>query len=446
MEQRLNTLAHYDTLTGLPNRVLFQDRLAQVLAQARRDQRLVGLLYLDLDRFKVVNDTLGHTIGDQLLKAVAQRLVGAVRASNAVSRLGGDEFTVILPGLTTPEGASVVARKILRLFSEPISVRGHEVFVTSSIGITIYPTDGDEIEALLRSADTAMYRAKERGNTYQFYASDMHSRTVDRLTLENSLRRAVEQREFVVFYQPLVGLETGRVVGLEALVRWRRPGEEVVAPGDFIPLAEETGLIIPIGAWVLREACAQARAWQQAGFPPVRVSVNLSSAQVMHVDLPEMVTRALSDSGLDPRSLDLELTESIFMRDAETTTAALNRLHAIGVTFSIDDFGTGYSSLGYLRRFPIGALKIGRGFMRDVPASADDAAIVTTIIAMAHSLGMRVVAEGIERDEQLAFLRTQGCDVIQGALVSPAVPVEAVTPFLRPQWRLTVAQYLDKTA
>lgn len=435
-EERLNALAHYDTLTGLPNRLLFQDRLAQALNQARRERRLVGLLYLDLDRFKLINDTLGHTIGDQLLKTVAQRLVGCVRASNAVSRLGGDEFTIVLPGLTTPEGAAVVARKILRAVSQPVSIQGHEVFVTPSIGVTISPTDGDDIEILLKNADTAMYRAKERGNAYQFYAAEMHSRALDRLALESHLRRALEQEEFFLAYQPLVALGTGRVVGIEALARWRRPGGEVVAPGDFIPLAEETGLIVPIGEWALRAACAQNRAWQESGLPPVRVSVNLSSHQVARLDLPDVVERALRDSRLDPRYLDLELTESIFMRDAEATSASLRRLHAMGVALSIDDFGTGYSSLSYLKRFPIGTLKIGQGFMRDVTTNPDDAAIVTTIIAMAHSLNMRVVAEGIERVEQLDFLRARRCDVMQGELVSMPVPADAVPPFLRAGWRL----------
>ena len=435
-EQRLNTLAHYDTLTGLPNRVLFQDRLAQALAQARRERCMVGLLYLDLDRFKLINDTLGHTVGDQLLKAVAQRLVGCVRATNAVSRLGGDEFTVMLPALTTPQGAAVVARKILRAVSQPITVHGHDVFITPSIGITVFPADAGDIDGLLKNADTAMYRAKERGNAYQFYAPAMHSRALDRLALESQLRRALERQEFVVFYQPQVDLASRRLVGIEALVRWRQPNGEVVLPGEFIPLAEETGLILPIGEWVLRTACAQNRAWQQAGLPPIRVSVNLSSRQVTQVDLPDVVMRALKAARLDPRYLELELTESIFMRDAEATIAALDRLNATGVVFSIDDFGTGYSSLSYLKRFPINALKIGQGFMRDVPSNPDDVAIVTTIIAMAHSLNMRVVAEGVEHPTQLAFLHAQGCDVMQGHLVSQALSADEVTPFLREGWQM----------
>jgi EAL domain-containing protein (putative c-di-GMP-specific phosphodiesterase class I) len=368
---------------------------------------------------------------------VAQRLVSCVRASNEVSRLGGDEFTIVLPGLTTPEGAAVVARKILRAVSQPVSVQGHEVFVTPSIGVTIFPTDGADIEFLLKNADTAMYRAKERGNAYQFYAPEMHSRALDRLALENRLRRALERGEFVVFYQPQVDLASRRLVGIEALVRWRQPDAEVVLPGEFIPLAEETGLIIPIGEWVLRTACAQNRAWQAAGLPPVRVSVNLSSRQVAQIDLPDVVMRALKAARLDPRYLELELTESIFMRDAEATTAALDRLDAMGVTFSIDDFGTGYSSLSYLKRFPINALKIGQGFIRDVTSNPDDAAIVTTIIAMAHSLNMRVVAEGIERPAQLSFLRAHGCDVMQGNLVGHPLPAEEIAPFLRDEWRMS---------
>ncbi|MBI3607071.1 MAG: MEKHLA domain-containing protein [Nitrospirae bacterium] len=434
--ERLNTLAYYDTLTGLPNRVLFQDRLAQAVAQARRDGCMVGLLYLDLDRFKLINDTLGHTVGDQLLKAVAQRLVGCVRASNAVSRLGGDEFTVILPALTSAQGAAVVARKILRTVSQPIAIQSHEVAVTSSIGITVFPADGDEIEGLLKNADTAMYRAKERGNAYQFYAPEMHSRALDRLALENRLRRALEQGEFEVFYQPQVDLASRRLVGVEALVRWRQPDGEVVLPAEFIPLAEETGLIMPIGEWVLRTACVQNRAWQEAGLPPVPVSVNLSSHQVAQSNLPETVKRALKNARLDPRYLELELTESIFMRDVEATTATLAHLSAMGVAFSMDDFGTGYSSLNYLKRFPIHALKIAQGFISDVTTNPDDAAIVTTIIAMAHSLNMRVIAEGVERPAQLGFLRAQGCDVIQGHLVSRALPADEVAPFLREGWRL----------
>ena len=435
-EQRLNTLAHYDTLTGLPNRVLFQDRLAQALAQARRDRCMVGLLYLDLDRFKLINDTLGHTVGDQLLKAVAQRLVGCVRATNAVSRLGGDEFTVMLPALTTPQGAAVVARKILRAVSQPITAHGHDVFITPSIGITVFPADAGDIDGLLKNADAAMYRAKERGNAYQFYAPDMHSRALDRLALESQLRRALERGEFVVSYQPQVDLASRRLVGIEALVRWRQSDGEVVLPGEFIPLAEETGLILPIGEWVLRTACAQNRAWQEAGLPPVRVSVNLSSRQVTQIDLPDVVMRALKAARLDPRYLELELTESIFMRDAEATTAALDRLNAMGVALAIDDFGTGYSSLSYLKRFPINALKIGQGFIRDVPSNPDDVAIVTTIIAMAHSLNMRVVAEGVEHPTQLAFLHAQGCDVMQGHLVSRALSADEVTPFLREGWQM----------
>jgi diguanylate cyclase (GGDEF)-like protein/PAS domain S-box-containing protein len=436
-EQRLNTLAHYDTLTGLPNRVLFQDRLAQALAQARRERCMVGLLYLDLDRFKLINDTLGHTVGDQLLKAVAQRLVGCVRATNAVSRLGGDEFTVMLPALTTPQGAAVVARKILRAVSQPITVHGHDVFITPSIGITVFPADAGDIDGLLKNADAAMYRAKEQGNAYQFYAPDMHSRALNRLALESQLRRALERGEFVVFYQPQVGLASRRLVGIEALVRWRQPDGEVVLPGEFIPLAEETGLILPIGEWVLRTACAQNRAWQEAGLPPVRVSVNLSSRQVAQIDLPDVVMRALKAAHLDPRYLELELTESIFMRDAEATTAALERLNATGVAFSIDDFGTGYSSLSYLKRFPINALKIGQGFIRDVTSNSDDVAIVTTIIAMAHSMNMLVVAEGIERPAQLRFLRAHGCDVIQGNLVSHPLPADEVAPFLLEGWQMS---------
>ncbi len=429
-QAHLYRLAHYDALTGLPNRLLFRDRLNQAMSQAHRNERLVAVMLLDLDRFKAINDTLGHSVGDLLLKAIALRLGASVREGDTVARLGGDEFVVILPDISYIRDAAAVARKILDLLHEPFELRGHEVFVTTSIGISIYPFDED-IESLIKNADTAMYQAKERGgNNYHFYTADMNAANMRRLALENGLRRALERNELALHYQPQVDITSGAIVGVEALLRWHHPELGMIPPADFIPLAEETGLIIQIGAWVLRSACAQNRAWQSAGYPPMLVTVNLSARQFGEMELLDTVHDALHDAGLEPHYLELELTENVLMQHTQTTITVLDQLHARGIRLSVDDFGTGYSSLSYLKRFPIDTLKIDRSFVCDINADADDAAIVKAITAMGHSLDIRVVAEGVETEEQLQFLRELRCNEVQGFYFSPPVPAAEVEHLL----------------
>ena len=429
-EERLNHLAHYDSLTGLPNRLLFHDRLNHALAQARRAQQLVVLLFLDLDGFKAVNDTLGHALGDLLLKAVAQRLAGSVRTSDTVARLGGDEFTVVLHGLTSVQGAAIVAQKILRAIGQPFTLHGHEVSVTASIGITVYPLDSDTIEGLIKNADAAMYRAKAQKSTYQFYAVDTQCQVADRFELECDLRRALEQDEFGLVYQPYADLETRRVVGAQALVRWTRPGLGVVEPAEFGSLIEDSGLLEPIGEFVLRAACAQNRMWQASGLPPVRVAVTLTGRQLAQPRLVDTVVRVLHETGLDPRLLELAFTEDIFLAAGEANVAKLRELHARGVVLSIADFGTGRSSPGDLKRFSIQMIRIGGGFVSRLAPHPDDATIVAAILAMAHGLGLKVVAEGVEDEEQTAFLCAHRCDMVQGGLVSRPLPADAFAQFL----------------
>ncbi|MBI3607070.1 MAG: MEKHLA domain-containing protein [Nitrospirae bacterium] len=428
-EERLNHLAHYDSLTGLPNRLLFADRLTHELAQARRAKQMVGLLFLDLDGFKPVNDSLGHDVGDLLLKAAAQRLAGSVRASDTVARLGGDEFTVILHDLNPVEGAAVVAQKILHALSQPFVLEGREVSVTASIGITVYPLDGETVEGLLKNADTAMYRAKAQAGSYRFFAPETQGRVTDRLTLVQDLHRALERGELVLRYQPYVALATRRLVGGQAHVQWEQ--QTVIIPQqDLMRVAQDAGLIAPITEWMVRTACADARAWQSPESPLVRVAVHLSRQQFAQAHIVDSVVRALRETGLDPRCLDLELAEGIFMPEAESTAVKLQALHALGLTLSIADFGTGYSSLGDLKQFSIEGLKIGRDFVCRLTTDSDRAAIVSAIIAMAHGLKMTVVAEGVEDEAQVAWLRAQGCDMIQGDLVGRPVPAETFVRFL----------------
>ncbi len=429
-EERLTHLAHYDSLTGLPNRLLFHDRLNHALAQARRAQQLVVLLFLDLDGFKAVNDTLGHEVGDLLLKAVAQRLAGSVRTSDTVARLGGDEFTVVLHGLTAVQGAAIVAQKILRVLAQPFTLRGHEVSVTASIGITVYPLDSDTVEGLIKNADAAMYRAKAQKSTYQFYAVDTQCKVADRFELECDLRRALEQEELEVVYQPYADTETRRVVGAQALVRWTRPGLGVVEPAEFGSLIEESGLLEPIGEFALRAACVQGRMWQASGLPPVRVTVMLAGRQLAQPRLVDTVVHALHETGLDPRLLELAFTEDIFLAAGEANVAKLRELHARGVVLSIADFGTGRSSPADLKRFSIQMVRIGGGFVSRLAPHPDDATIVSAILAMAHGLGLKVVAEGVEDEEQAAFLRAHRCDMVQGDLVSRPLPADALAQFL----------------
>ncbi len=388
-------------------------------------------MFLDLDRFKVVNDTVGHAGGDQLLQSVGEHLTKVLREVDTVARAGGDEFALLVPGISRVEDAVEVAQRVLGSLREPRWIAGHEFHVTTSIGIAVYPGDGGDAETLLRNADTAMYRAKEQGrDTYQIFAPSMNANIVEQAVLENDLRYALGRDEFVVHYQPQLVIETSQIVGIEALVRWRHQGRGLVYPDDFIPLAEDTGLIVPLGEWVLRTACAQNKAWQEAGLPPVRMAVNLSARQ-FQPSLTDLVARVLRDTGLEPKWLELEITEGIAMRDLDFTVTMLRSLRDMGVTISIDDFGTGYSSLGYLKRFPIDAVKIDRSFVRDTPADADDAAIVTAIIGLAQSLNLRVIAEGVESHEQLSFLKERQCHEMQGYLFGRPVPPEDFEGMLR---------------
>jgi diguanylate cyclase (GGDEF)-like protein/PAS domain S-box-containing protein len=421
-EERLNYLGHHDPLTDLPNRNLLADRLNQALSRVRWRLRPVAVLFIDLDRFKIVNDTLGHNIGDLLLKAVAERLRSTLRDGDTIARLGGDEFVLILSDLAQPEDAAKVAEKILNAFSRSFDMGGHEFFMTASIGIALYPGDGEDTETLLKNADTAMYRAKEQGrNNFQLYSPAMNAKAAERLAMEAQLRRAVERGELLLHYQPKIDLNGGRIVGMEALLRWRSPSLGMVPPAEFIPLAEETGLIVPIGEWVIRTVAAQMRRWQAAGLPMVPVAVNLSPRQ-FQPNLVQTVSRILKEENLNPSFLGLEVTENMVMKQADATVEMLDQLHALGIELSIDDFGTGYSSLGYLKRFRVHALKIDGSFIRDIPADADDAAIVSAMMTLAHSLKLKVVAEAVETKEQLTFLRSLGCDQIQGYLFSKPLP------------------------
>ncbi|MDC4204275.1 MAG: EAL domain-containing protein [Candidatus Manganitrophus sp.] len=430
-EERLNHLTNFDLLTNLPNRLLFRDRLGLAISRAPWHKRSVGVLLFDLDRFKVVNETLGQAMGDFLLKAVSERLSATVREGDTVARLGDDMFGLILDDLAQPADSFRVSQKILDSLGKPFQIKGQEIFVSASIGIAIFPNDGDEIDLLMKHADTAMYRAKEQGgNNYQLYAPAMNQHATKRLALENNLRRALEREEFLLYYQPKVDLTTGQIVGMEALIRWKSPEAGMVSPAKFIPLAEETGLIVPMGEWILRTACAQNKAWQKQGLPPVRMGVNLSARQLQRQNLIGTIAHVLNETGLDPNYLELELTESLIMKSNESTMTELRELHLGGIEISIDDFGTGYSSLSYLKRLPIDTLKIDKSFVQDVTTDPDDAAIVAAIITMAHTLKLKVVAEAVETVEQLEFLRGLKCDQMQGYLFSKPLPAEEITRLL----------------
>ncbi len=418
-QKQLKFLANYDQLTSLPNRFLFGQRLERALVHAQRFNKGLAVLFIDLDRFKIINDTLGHATGDSVLNAVAARLMGNMREIDTVARLGGDEFAVLVEQLADVRQASVIAQKLIRAFSESIVVNEREYHVSASIGISTYPSDGGDGATLLKNADIAMYRAKDRGkNNAQFYAAGMNAHTVQRLSLESGLRQALLRQEFLLHYQPKVDLASGRVTGMEALIRWMRPESGMVSPAEFIPLAEETGLIVPIGEWVLRAACEYTQAWLRQGGQPLKVAVNLSARQFGQTSLVSDVARVLDETGLDPRALDLEITESMVMGNPEQAIQTLRRLKSMGMTLSIDDFGTGYSSLGYLKRFPIDNIKIDRAFIKDIPGNSDDATITRTIIAMGHNLRLKVVAEGVETQAQLDFLTEHGCDEMQGYFFS----------------------------
>ena len=431
-QETLASMAYYDVLTGLPNRVLLQDRLRQAMIEAERHERLVALMFMDLDRFKNINDTLGHEMGDLLLKKVAKRLQECVRPGDTVARPGGDEFILVLAGVAHVDDVSRVAQKVVDAFALPFEIGGREQFVTCSIGVTLYPFDDRDIETLYRNADVAMYHAKEEGrNNFQFYSAEMNAQSYQRLTLENSLRHGLEREEFRLYYQPQVDLADGRIIGAEALIRWQHPELGLVSPADFIPLAEETGLIVPIGEWALRQACTQARAWQAAGLEPVRVAVNLSARQFRQQNLIDIIGTTLQQTGLAPEWLEVELTESLVMHDVNRTIEVLRGLEQRGVSVAVDDFGTGYSSLSYLRRLPIDVIKIDRSFIEHISDNADDAAIAVAIIALANSLQLKVVAEGVETRSQLNFLRHYDCDAVQGFYYSRPLPADDFTDLLR---------------
>lgn len=436
-EEAVRALAYYDPLTGLPNRLLFHDRLGQAIERARRNRQFLAVMLVDLDRFKLINDSLGLQAGDAVLKAVGERLRETLRKSDTVARLGGDEFMVLLHGIGGAEAAAKVAQKLLDCFRRPFRLHGDELEMSACIGIAIYPHDGTDPEVLIKNADTALGRAKEQGRGhYQFYTTDMNAAAFQRLMLESRLRRALSQQEFVVYYQPQVSLEDGRVVGVEALLRWFHPDHGMVPPAEFIPLAEETGLIVPIGEWVLETACSQVRAWHQRGFPGLRLGVNLSARQFQQRDLVGRIGELLHRLDFPPERLQLELTESVVMRDAAESAQRLRELTALGLELALDDFGTGYSSLGYLRRFPIRALKIDRTFVHDIATDPTSAALCRAIVALGTSLDLRVVAEGVETVEQLRLLRAFGCHEIQGYLYSRPLPAGELLAVLEQRRRL----------
>jgi diguanylate cyclase (GGDEF)-like protein/PAS domain S-box-containing protein len=442
-QERLSFLANYDSLTGLPNRVLFRDRLAQAMARARRTGSPMALMFLDLDNFKVINDSLGHEVGDQLLRHVAETLKGCLRAVDSVgrrgrhdenftvSRLGGDEFTVIAEDVASPEDAAAVARRILEALERPVRIAETDLYASGSIGISMYPADDVDLDGLIRHTDMAMYRSKAMGrSTYSFYSQELSAEVAARLQLENSLRRAHEHHEFVLFYQPKALLATGEVTGVEALIRWHRPQHGTVSPDRFIGALEDSGLILPVGAWTLRTACAQLAQWDRAGLPPLNLAVNLSARQFKQEYLARFVADTLAEAGIAPHRLELELTESLLMEDNDANRSVLASLAAMGVRVAIDDFGTGHSSLSYLKRFDVDTLKIDRSFVSELPNDAEDAAIATAIVAMGHSLNMKVVAEGVETDDQAAFLLSLGCDEMQGYLLSRPLPAPQLTAWL----------------
>ena len=430
-QERLHHLAHHDALTGLPNRMLFVERLKHALQRASHRKRAVAVMFLDMDRFKMVNDTLGHEAGDQLLQAMATRLKACVREGDTIARFGGDEFAGLLNDIASPEDVAPIVGKFLEALAPPFKIDGHELFIGGSIGVSLYPNDGADPQTLMKNADTAMYSAKQRGgNSSEFYYAGMNENALARLGLETGLRHALDRQEFMVHYQPQIDLKSGQAIGFKALLRWERPGSGPVSPQEFIPVLEETGLIVPVGEWMLRTACEQHRAWRAAGQQPLRMAVNISSRQFEAWDLTNIVQRILQETAMPAELLELEITESILMKNTAQDMDALQALSRTGMRFAIDDFGTGYSSLTYLKRFPIDILKIDKAFVRDITDNADDAAIVGAIITMAHSLGIQTLAEGVETSEQVEFLRRQGCDLAQGYYFSQPLPAGEAAQFL----------------
>jgi diguanylate cyclase (GGDEF)-like protein len=430
-EDKISFMALHDSLTGLPNRILLEDRLAQAIALARRNQKRVAVLMLDLDRFKNINDIFGHAIGDRLLVAISRRLKGCLRESDIVARLGGDEFVVGVPIDCDNDGGERVAQKILTAFVDPIHVEGRELRVNASIGICVYPVDGGNPEVLLQSADAAMYEAKKkRRGTYCLFAKELIENTRNRQILENDLRQACARGEFLLHYQPLVSTDSGRITGVEALLRWCHPLRGLIPPGDFIPQLEDLGLMEEVGQWVLRNACLQNRKWQEEGLPPIRVAVNLSAQQFYWGDIAKTVKQVLHETRLDPQWLELELTETLTLDASENTAQIMHELKKIGVSLSLDDFGTGWSSLSYLSRFPLDRLKIDRSFMRGIASQPASQAIVESIVTLGRSLGLTCIGEGVETNEQLEFLRGLMCPEIQGFLYSPPLPEPECTALL----------------
>lgn len=432
MALKMTHLAQHDFLTGLPNRMLLTERLSQAMGLARRNQTLVGLLFIDLDFFKHINDSLGHSVGDLLLQSVAARLISCVRATDTVCRQGGDEFVILLSEIERAQDAAVTAEKLFLAFSQPHSIGIHELHITLSIGISVYPSDGESAEALMRNADAAMYHAKVIGrNNFQFFKMEMNARAMQRSLIETTLRRAIKQQEFVLHYQPKIDLATGIIVGVEALIRWQHPDLGLLKPAEFLVIAEECGLIVPIGGWVLRESCRQLRAWLNAGLRIVPLAINISGAELKHRYFIEGVAQVLQESGLPPYYLEMEFTESILMRDAELSVVLLEALKALGVQIAIDDFGTGYSSLSYLKRFPVDTIKIDGLFVRDLEPDSDNATIVSAMIALARSLKQRVLAEGVETAEQFRFLHNHRCNEAQGEYFNLPMSAEDFAQLLR---------------
>jgi diguanylate cyclase (GGDEF)-like protein/PAS domain S-box-containing protein len=424
-EEKVLHMAFHDPLTGLPNRLLFNDRAEQAMAMARREDEVLALLFIDLDRFKAINDTLGHDAGDRLLREVADRLKECVRESDTVSRFGGDEFNLLLTQVRNESDTELIAHKILRALRRPVHIDGHELHGTVSIGIALFPRDGNDVQTLIKNADTALYRAKDLGrNNYQIFNTAMNAQALERMELENSLHKVIERRELRVYYQAQASLHTGRIVGMEALLRWQHASGEMISPSTFIPLAEEIGLIFPIGEWMMRAACRQAQQWRKDGFEPMRLGINVSAQQFQDREFMDILSRILAESDFEPKWLNVEITESVVIHDVRETIQKLRQLHAVGITIAIDDFGVGYSSLSYLKDFPIDQLKMDRSFVQNLPHSSNDAKIAGHIVDMAHSLGLTVIAEGVETPEQLQFLKEIGCDEVQGYLLSRPIPAE----------------------
>lgn len=425
-------LAYYDTLTHLPNRTLFRDRLLHALSVARHENSAVALLLLDIDRFKTINDTLGHDIGNQLLQSISSRMMEGIRHENTLARLGDDEFGIILTGIENQEMAASQAEMVFEILRQPFDVEGREIFLTASIGGSLFPDDGNDPDSLVKNAGVALQRAKDEGrNNLRFFTHGMNALMVEHLRLATSLHHALEREEFRLLYQPQVDIASGRICGVEALIRWELPGDGLISPAQFIPLAEENGLIVPIGEWALRTACMQAKAWSDAGLPPLRVAVNLSARQFRQTQLASTLIHLLESTGLQPEQLELEITESLIMQHTQDNIITLEALHRTGVSISVDDFGTGYSSLSYLKRFPIQMLKIDQSFVRDITHDPEDTAIVSAIITLAHSLNLKVIAEGVETSEQLAMLQQLGCDSYQGYLFSRPITPESLETLLK---------------